>query len=497
MAAGEGPVREAVHRPDRAAHQRRGQNGLGEELEIAGLFGGVLPDEKQVQAHDDQIAAQGGDGRAVDVDFRIPHQDIVHYDFGDAAGDDGEDGQFLLSVGLENGVGQNHEADKDGGQAQDLQMGAGSHGGLLPAGQDQPHNGGGQHREAHTRRNSQHGDDPESGGDNAVRLGGVPLGDGRRGEGNQAHGNGVDKGGHHVGHIHGHAVLAVEGRRLHFGQQQGVLEPPHDNLCVDEVDDAQGGVPQGNGDADGQHLPQNRPAGGGGVQGLGAVPVGQEVRDQKEDGQDGARGDAEDCPGGHVRHGLLRRRSGQAQNIPGQRQPDTHLAQRLQHLADGGGGHVPLTLGIAPHTGQQTHAEHRRGQGADGLGGHGVFLKGRQLLRAEEHQQGPRQPQDEEQPDGRAEDLPLLILLALGVGLTGELGDGQGQTGRCEDIQKIVDEVGGVEVGLAHLAQDVVQRQLVDRADELHHHHGGGQNGRAAHKGLLFGWIGHENTSEH
>ena len=40
-----------------------------------------------------------------------------------------------------------------------------------------------------------------------------------------------------------------------------------------------------------------------------------------------------------------------------------------------------------------------------------------QLCRAEVHQGGPGQTQHEEQPDGGAEDLALLVLPALGVSL--------------------------------------------------------------------------------
>ena len=100
VTAGEGPVHEAVHRPGGAAHEDGGQDRLCEQLDIVGLLRGVLPHEEQVQPHDDHVTAQGGDGRAVDVDIRIPHQDIVHHDFRDAAGDDGEDGNPLLAVGL-------------------------------------------------------------------------------------------------------------------------------------------------------------------------------------------------------------------------------------------------------------------------------------------------------------------------------------------------------------------------------------------------------------
>ena len=48
-----------------------------------------------------------------------------------------------------------------------------------------------------------------------------------------------------------------------LGKAQTVLQPAHDDLGVDDVDDAHGGVAQGDGHADEQDLPDNLPAGGG------------------------------------------------------------------------------------------------------------------------------------------------------------------------------------------------------------------------------------------
>ena len=83
-------------------------------------------------------------------------------------------------------------------------------------GQHEPLNGGGQHGETHARGQRQNGDESEGGGNDAVRLSVVLPGQRRRREGNQAHGDGINKGGHHVGHIHGDAVLAVQHRRRRF-----------------------------------------------------------------------------------------------------------------------------------------------------------------------------------------------------------------------------------------------------------------------------------------
>lgn len=104
----------------------------------------------------------------MDVDVRVAHQHVVHDDLGDAAGDHGADGDTLMAVGLQNGVGQRHEADEDAGDAQHLQMGAGRRGSLRLGRIEHAQDGAGEHTEAHARRNGQNGDEAEGGGDEAV-----------------------------------------------------------------------------------------------------------------------------------------------------------------------------------------------------------------------------------------------------------------------------------------------------------------------------------------
>ena len=111
--AAEKAIHQTVHCPRGAAHQDRGQHRLCEQLDVPGLLRGILPHEEQIQAADGQIAAQRRNGRAVNVDVRIAHQNVIHDHFHHAAGDDGENGKLLLAVGLQNGVGENHETNED------------------------------------------------------------------------------------------------------------------------------------------------------------------------------------------------------------------------------------------------------------------------------------------------------------------------------------------------------------------------------------------------
>ena len=314
----------------------------------------------------------------------------------------------------------------------------------------------------------------------------VLPGQSRRREWNQAHGHRVHEGGHHVGHIHGHAVLAVQGGGRFLRQQQGVLQLAHDDLGVDDVQDAHCGVAEGDGDANGQDLPDQMAAAGGDIQGLCPIPVLRQISHQKQHGDRRARRDAQDGRGGaHLQA------HADAQYIPRQRQTDGQFQKRLQYLGNRRRRHVALALGVAPHAGQQAHAEHRRSQRPDGLGRQAVLQKPCQALCLEEHKQGAHRAQDEKQHDGGAENLPLLVLPSLGMGLAGQLGDGQRQARRGEGQQEIVNLIGSVEIRLAGAAQDVVQGDFVEEPDKFHHNDSCGQDGGAAQEGLLF-LIRHE-----
>ena len=50
-----------------------------------------------------------------------------------------------------------------------------------------------------------------------------------------------------------------------------------------------------------------------------------------------------------------------------------------------------------------------------------------QALCLEEHKQGAHRAQDEKQHDGGAENLPLLVLPSLGMGLAGQLEMARGR----------------------------------------------------------------------
>ena len=106
----------------------------------------------------------------MNVDFRIAHQSVVHGDLGQSAENHGKDRQFFLAVGLQNGVGQNHQADKNGCDAQSAQVRSGSQCALILRRQNENHDGRGQNTQSHTCRQCQQSDDAKCGRNGAVSF---------------------------------------------------------------------------------------------------------------------------------------------------------------------------------------------------------------------------------------------------------------------------------------------------------------------------------------
>ena len=196
---------------------------------------------------------------------------------------------------------------------------------------------------------------------------------------------------------------------------------------------------------------------------------------QKQHGQGGSGGDANDGACGADLGG-----ASHMQEIPCQRQTDTQLQQRFQHLRDGGRLHIALPLRVAPHTRQQADAEHGGGQRPHRSGGQGVIQETGKRVCLREHQHGADQTQQKEQPDGGGKDLALLIFQPLCVSLTGHAGDGKRKPRCGEGQQEVVNFIRGVKISFSRSAQNIGERDLVGRADELDDDHSRRQNGGAA-----------------
>ena len=110
----------------------------------------------------------------------------------------------------------------------------------------------------------------------------------------------------------------------------------------------------------------------------------------------------------------------------------------------------------------------------------------RERVRQQEHQPAADQPQHEKQTQRHAEDAPALVDAPERVRLGHEPRQRQRQTRRRHGQQHAVDIVGRLKRAHALFAEQVPQRNFIDRADELCDGDGPGQNGRAAEKAAPF-----------
>ena len=260
---------------------------------------------------------------------------------------------------------------------------------------------------------------------------------------------------------------------LHQGRRAG--EAAHIDHGVDQVDDLQSRRADGDGNGDGQQLTHGRAGGLGGTAG-GQGPAGLAVAPPEVEGRD------------HTAHGDTENRAaraqgqvaGEAHDQQGQAQTDEELAQGLKDLADRGGGHVALALEKAPEGRDNADKQHRRSQGGDG--GPGGVVGGdhhRQLAAEDQHSQAAYDAQDQEDPEGRAENLADLGVVAQGPGLGGHAAHGHGEACGGDHQQHRVEVVGRGEVAVALVVDDTQQGDFIDRADDLDNDGGGGQHGRA------------------
>ena len=167
-------------------------------------------------------------------------------------------------------------------------------------------------------------------------------------------------------------------------------------------------------------------------------------------------------------------------------QAEDDLEEHLQHLVDGGGDHVAVALAVAAVGRDQAHQQDRRGHRADRHGRVRVFqIIGGQPLREGEEHEGEDHADHREGRQRDAEGLFLLPHAAVSVRLRHQARERHGQTGRREREEDIVDAVGAHEHGIALVAEDVPQGDLVEEAQHLHDDHAHGEDRRAVHVVLL------------
>ena len=116
------PGEEAVAAPGRCRHGRCGEQELSRRAAQAQAMGHHPDDGQQIQPRNDGVAQQRPDGRAVDGDGRVRHQQVVSGNFHPPAGKQGDDRDALLAVGLQDACRGDHQAHKHRGDAQNAQV---------------------------------------------------------------------------------------------------------------------------------------------------------------------------------------------------------------------------------------------------------------------------------------------------------------------------------------------------------------------------------------
>ena len=249
----------------------------------------------------------------------------------------------------------------------------------------------------------------------------------------------------------------------------------------------QTGGAHGDGHGNGHQFPRDGAEGVGWLPGGGQIPVDlAEPPGKIQGGNEATYGDTGN--GGACGQ---RDPAGVAQDAQRQYQSGHQLDHSLQNLTDGGGSHVPQPLREAPVGGHQAHEKCAGAQTEDGSVGIGLILEDCQRLCKGHHEEAADQAKDNEDGTGGGIDLAGLVVLAQRAGLADHAAQSHRQTGGADQQQHGVDLISGAEVAEALIADNQLQRDLVQRADDLDNGGGQCQQGGTVEKGLLFRGICH------
>ena len=173
--------------------------------------------------------------------------------------------------------------------------------------------------------------------------------------GDQADGDGINKRGGQGEQIHRIGVFAVQRRGNALAQTQRILQRALYQRLIQQVQQGHAARTDGNGHADGQQSAHN---GASALRGVGAAAVAapaQQVDQQRDHAQEGARRHAGNGAGRADVLGIPL-----PQQPPDQHHAHDQLGQGFDNLAQRGGTHIALPLGVAAHGGKHAHEQHRR-----------------------------------------------------------------------------------------------------------------------------------------
>ena len=314
----------------------------------------------------------------------VPGENVHRQQLENAAHQHIDHGPARVAVGLHNGGGDKDYGIKNDGNGQNPHQTCRKH--QLLSGV-KPQQGGDGFRENRKTDGAGHGNeacDPGSGFLRSLCFLIVEQGKLGGDGGDDADGDGGNKGAGHVEDGLGHAVNAPDGIRLTLGHA-GSQKPTHVDLGFQHGENLQPRRAHGNGNGDDQQAPGRGGKGIGGLSGVREVPEAF-----PEDGKEVHRAHQAAC--GDTQNGAAGSQ-GDAVCSPeqGHGGKDSHhqLYNRLQNLGDGGGEHIPLALEVAPEGTHDADQQHAGTETANGGPGVGLVLELGKLAAKHRHQEGP------------------------------------------------------------------------------------------------------------
>ena len=199
-------------------------------------------------------------------------------------------------------------------------------------------------------------------------------------------------------------------------------------------------------------------------------------RDHRTDGdaQNSACGSLRQSPSGMHQH----RGNGKTRN---------DLEKDLQHLVHRGRDHIPVALTVSAVRGDQTDQQDRRCHGPHAQCRIRFYEIGcGKPLVPEKHDQREDHTDRRKGHDRSAEGFFLQGLLPAGVRLRNQSGKCNGQSGRGEREENVIDVISRKEDSVTVVPENIPKRDLIDRAEQLHDHNTDGKNRRAVHEVLFF-----------
>ncbi len=478
-APGEDGRQPAVNAPGDRAHQRRADRSAPERRQhVHRLLRPPQQEEGVHRAHDD-VAHERADRRAVDADLVVADQRPVHCNLHQPADDHAQHGPELVARGLQHRGRHLRETDENGGDAEDRQQ---HRPGGVAGGVDDVHDRPREHGETDAHRHEHERRHAQARGRRAAGVLVLPLHDERRDRGDDADRERHDERAGEIVERLRLAVDAVEVLRVVVAERSGCLQAVEHELRVDEVDQTQHARAERDRDADAQQRQHDfaRP--------VRHVRIGDDLLrvvpplvDDHIDQRDEAAGrHAEDrAAGGHGQT------LAEPREIPREHQAHHGFHQHVDHLRDGRGLHVALPLGKALVRRRQTHEEHCRADRPDALRGLHIVHHVGELGGEEVHDQAAQQPQNGEHAERRVEGAAHLHGPAQRVCLADHTAERHGQTRGGQREKHVIDIVGHHEVRVTLVAEDVPERDLVDRAEDLRDDHAHSEDGGAVQVVLL------------